>query len=63
MCSEALWWRCHRSLIADALTVTGFTVLHIGAPGRSTPHPMTAPARIVAGRLTYVAADAAVPAR
>ncbi len=61
MCSEALWWRCHRSLIADVLTVAGFVVFHITAPGRSTPHPMTGPARIVGGRLTYALADATAP--
>lgn len=53
MCSEALWWRCHRSLIADALTVLGVPVVHILGPDHSVAHPMTSPARIVQGRLTY----------
>ena len=53
MCSESLWWRCHRSLIADALTVLGVPVVHSLGPGKSVTHPMTSPARIVNGRLTY----------
>jgi uncharacterized protein (DUF488 family) len=53
MCSEAVWWRCHRSLIADALCVRGIEVVHILDPGHSTVHPMTQPARIVDGRLSY----------
>lgn len=38
MCSEALWWRCHRRLIADRLTAGGWEVCHIGADGRISPH-------------------------
>lgn len=38
MCSEALWWRCHRRLIADRLTIGGWDVCHIGADGRVSPH-------------------------
>ena len=53
MCSEAVWWRCHRSLIADALCVRGIEVVHILDPGHNTVHPMTQPARIVDGRLSY----------
>lgn len=53
MCAEALWWRCHRSMIADALRVRGLDVVHILDATHYTPHPMTAPARIVDGRLTY----------
>src|SRR5205807_1129252 len=33
MCAEALWWRCHRRLIADALTVRGWRVEHLGVGG------------------------------
>lgn len=54
MCAEAVWWRCHRSMISDDLKSRGVTVLHIMGPGKTTEHPYTAPARIVAGRLTYV---------
>ncbi len=38
MCAETLWTRCHRRLIADALTLHGFEVTHLLAPGRSEPH-------------------------
>lgn len=34
MCSETLWWRCHRRLIADALVADGFRVMHLVTPGR-----------------------------
>jgi uncharacterized protein (DUF488 family) len=57
MCAEALWWRCHRSMIADALCVRGIEVVHILDAKHSVVHPMTSPARIVAGRLSYVAAE------
>jgi uncharacterized protein (DUF488 family) len=57
MCSEAVWWRCHRSMIADALCVRGIEVVHILDAKHSMVHPMTAPARIVRGELTYAAAD------
>jgi uncharacterized protein (DUF488 family) len=58
MCAEALWWRCHRSLIADALTVRGIEVMHILDAQHSVVHPMTSPARIVHGELSYVAGSA-----
>ena len=57
MCAEAVWWRCHRSLIADALCVRGIDVVHILDAAHSTPHPMTQPARIVDGRLSYAAPE------
>jgi uncharacterized protein (DUF488 family) len=38
MCAEANWRRCHRRLIADALTAAGWSVLHIGPDGRLEPH-------------------------
>jgi uncharacterized protein (DUF488 family) len=57
MCAESLWWRCHRSMIADALRARGIDVEHILDARHSTLHPWTAPARIVEGRLTYVAAE------
>ena len=40
MCSEALWWRCHRRLIADRLLAAGWEVCHIGSDGRSIPHEL-----------------------
>jgi uncharacterized protein (DUF488 family) len=53
MCAEALWWRCHRSLIADHLKATGFTVIHIVDAKKTELHPYTSAARIVEGRLSY----------
>jgi len=52
MCSEAVWWRCHRSLIADVLCSIGIDVLHI-MDASTTRHPYTSAARIVDGTLTY----------
>lgn len=52
MCAEALWWQCHRGLIADALRAGGDRVLHIMAAGVQE-HPYTSAARIVDGRLSY----------
>jgi uncharacterized protein (DUF488 family) len=57
MCAEAVWWRCHRSMIADALCVRDIEVVHILDAKHSMVHPMTAPARIVRGELTYAATD------
>ena len=53
MCAEAVWWRCHRSMISDDLCVKGVHVVHILGEGQDAVHPMTGPARIVDGRLTY----------
>lgn len=53
MCAEALWWRCHRGLIADYLKARGIEVIHIIAAGKSEDHPFTSAARIVEGRLSY----------
>jgi uncharacterized protein (DUF488 family) len=53
MCAEALWWRCHRALIADALSVRGIEVIHILDAKHTTVHPYTSPARVVEGRLSY----------
>jgi uncharacterized protein (DUF488 family) len=56
MCAEAVWWRCHRSMISDALCVDGVEVVHIMDAKHTTLHPMTAPARIVQGKLSYAVA-------
>jgi len=53
MCAEAVWWRCHRSLIADWLKVRGIDVQHILAAGKTQPHPYTSAARVENGMLTY----------
>jgi uncharacterized protein (DUF488 family) len=53
MCSEAVWWRCHRSLVSDYLKLNGWKVMHIMGIDKATEHPYTAPARIVNGELNY----------
>jgi uncharacterized protein (DUF488 family) len=53
MCAEAVWWRCHRSLISDYLKANGIEVTHILARGKSEAHPFTSAARIVNGELSY----------
>jgi uncharacterized protein (DUF488 family) len=54
MCSEALWWRCHRRLVADRLVVGGDVVWHLGADGRSARHELTAFANVGPdGLVTY----------
>jgi len=53
MCAEALWWRCHRSLIADFLKANGVTVIHILDARKTEGHPYTSAARIVNGELSY----------
>lgn len=53
MCSEAVWWRCHRALIADYLKSVGVTVYHIMGAGTNEPHPYTSAARVIGGRLSY----------
>jgi len=56
MCAEAVPWRCHRGLIADALTVHGRPVLHIQGRGTPpTPHQLTPFMRTVEGRPVYPA--------
>ena len=53
MCAESLWWRCHRSLIADYLKAEGATVIHIIDEKKTEVHPFTSAARIVDGKLSY----------
>ena len=53
MCSEALWWRCHRSMISDYLKLQGWKVMHIMGTGKADEHSYTAPARIVNAGLNY----------
>jgi len=56
MCAEAVWWRCHRRIIADYLLASGETVLHIMSPGHIVPAKMTEAAqRAEAGTLVYPA--------
>jgi uncharacterized protein (DUF488 family) len=53
MCAEAVPWRCHRSLVADALAANGVEVLHILSETSAKPHTTTGFARIEGGRVTY----------
>jgi uncharacterized protein (DUF488 family) len=53
MCAEAVWWRCHRSLISDYLKVRGIEVIHIFDANKAEPHPYTSAARVVNGKLSY----------
>ena len=53
MCSEAVWWRCHRSMIADRLKEENWQVLHILGKNQEQEHPYTKPAKIKNGKLTY----------
>ena len=56
MCSEALWWRCHRRIVADRLVADGDTVFHIGSDGRVTAHQLTPFAAVSpSGVITYPA--------
>ena len=53
MCAEAVWWRCHRSLISDYLKARGVEVVHILDGKKTEPHPFTSAAQIVDGELSY----------
>ena len=57
MCSEAVWWRCHRSMISDHLKAEGVIVEHILGPSKTETHPYTSAATIVDGRLIYGSAE------
>src|SRR5690606_40459573 len=61
LCAEAVWWRCHRSMIADELKARGACVLHIMEGGRVEEHPYTAAARVVNGELRYGAEQGRLP--
>jgi uncharacterized protein (DUF488 family) len=54
MCSEAVWWRCHRRLVSDRLVVGGDVVWHIGSTARASAHQLT-PFAVVGpdGQITY----------
>ena len=53
MCSEAVWWRCHRGLISDLFKLNGTRVLHIMGPASPSEHPYTSAAHVVDGHLDY----------
>ncbi len=53
MCSESVFWRCHRRLVSDYLVVQGITVRHIMPSGDLRPHTLTSGAKVVNGKLSY----------
>lgn len=53
LCSEAVWWRCHRSMVSDLLKVNGWEVKHIMNAKKAMEHPYTSAAQIVDGVLRY----------
>ena len=55
MCAEAVPWRCHRSLISDALCARGYRVEHIMSATKSNPHTMTSFARLEGTSVVYPA--------
>ncbi|MFI5267198.1 MAG: DUF488 family protein [Chloroflexota bacterium] len=58
MCAELVWWRCHRRMIADRLTVDGFEVLHIMTPGaKPYPHKPSPGLTVSDGEITYPGAQ------
>lgn len=57
MCSEAVWWRCHRSMVSDYLKAKGWTVFHIMAIGKVQEHTYTSPARVVDETVFYFDED------
>jgi uncharacterized protein (DUF488 family) len=61
MCAEAVPWRCHRSLIGDALIVRGVAVVDILGKTQSKPHALTSFARVDGVRITYPPAQPELP--
>jgi uncharacterized protein (DUF488 family) len=55
MCSEGLFWRCHRRLVSDFLLGRGIVVQHLMPSGELRPHTLTAGAKVEAGEVTYPA--------
>jgi len=53
MCSEAVWWRCHRGLVSDVFKLNGTRVLHIMGAGAPSEHPYTSAAHVADGHLDY----------
>lgn len=63
MCAEAVPWRCHRSLIGDALLVRGVRVIDILGPGQRRPHGLTSFARVEGRHVDYPPAAGTAPSR
>jgi uncharacterized protein (DUF488 family) len=64
MCAEAVWWRCHRRIIADYLLAQGVPVMHIMGSGKTDPAKLTPGAHVLTnGTLVYPAAEEAIKAK
>ena len=61
MCAEAVPWRCHRSLVADALSVRGVPVVEILSEGSYRTHKLTAFAQVEGTQITYPSEQATLP--
>lgn len=57
MCSEAVWWSCHRSLVSDYLKFKGWVVMHIMNIGKAEEHPYTKPAILQGDKLVYTSKE------
>jgi uncharacterized protein (DUF488 family) len=53
MCAEAVWWKCHRRVLSDALLVRGVPVRHILSSAAPKPHELSEFARVHEGKVTY----------
>lgn len=53
MCAEAVWWRCHRSMVSDYLKAKGWTILHIMGANKTEEHPYTSPAIVIGSQVFY----------
>jgi uncharacterized protein (DUF488 family) len=62
MCAETLWWRCHRRLLADRLTIDGWAVTHLFDRAKPLPHVLWDAARTLDGHLVYDAGTLPLPA-
>ena len=60
-CTEAVFWRCHRALLSDALTVRGYKAGHIFGPTKCAPHSLTSFACVEGIRITYPILTAKTP--
>ena len=59
MCSEAVWWRCHRRIVADHLLARGEEVFHLMAPARVEPARLSSGAQVAGAAVTYPGAGLA----
>jgi uncharacterized protein (DUF488 family) len=57
MCSEAVWWRCHRRIVSDYLIASDETVFHIMGPGRIEPARLSDGATVQSDRTIFYPAD------